>query len=461
MLSFVKSVVANQFSDHPVQFKHRVDGTKALMEAILKKCIPDLAEGSLFLVNPLLLLGHTQTAYTALKQFENIDRVHYKRRLLTMESDKKWYEVEGEKLAYDRWGGELTFAIDYVVPELATDPDHSRFKPDLQIYDLPPRTEYLNPANEHELLANEDKPLVIALHGLSGGSYELYIRAFLSEITGPNYNFDAMVLNARGCANHTLTSPQLFNGLWTNDLRYLINEHIRTNWPNKRVYLIGFSLGGAIMANYLGQELEDVWSGIRGAAVMGTPWDFPDSLVNLRELVIGYNVYLPKMCQNLVRLMNTHGMALLVDPTMQKTMENLKDKEPKRLKQFDDFFTLRLFGFNLADEYYRHALPNQRLMKVRVPTVIVSSLDDPITGHRTLPRAEVALNPYVLLVTTSIGGHLGWFRLNGSRWYPKPVSQLFAELDKNWTLDKLTVSQDTLPIDVAKVWKFDRLAYKY
>lgn len=326
---------------------------------------------------------------------------------------------------------------------------------------MPPRTEYLNPANEHELLANEDKPLVIALHGLSGGSYELYIRAFLSEITGPNYNFDAMVLNARGCANHTLTSPQLFNGLWTNDLRYLINEHIRTNWPNKRVYLIGFSLGSAIMANYLGQELEDVWTGIRGAAVMGTPWDFPDSLVNLRELVIGYNVYLPKMCQNLVRLMNTHGMALLVDPTMQKTMENLKDKEPKRLKQFDDFFTLRLFGFNLADEYYRHALPNQRLMKVRVPTVIVSSLDDPITGHRTLPRAEVALNPYVLLVTTSIGGHLGWFRLNGSRWYPKPVSQLFAELDKNWTLDKLTVSQDTLPIDVAKVWKFDRLAYKY
>lgn len=454
---FVKLVVDTQFSEHPIHFVHQQNGSVHTMELILRLLVPDMTAGLLFFVNPLLLLGHTQTAYTGLQKFDHVDHVWYKRRILTIASDKKFYEVDGDKLAYDKWHGHLTIAVDYVVPESALDANHLEFKPESQVYDLPPRTEYLDPAKEQELL-DSDKPLVIALHGLLGGSYELYIRAFLHEITQEPYNFDALVINARGCANHTITSPQLFNGLWTNDLRYLINEHIKEKWPHKRVYMIGFSLGGAILANYLGQELDRVWPNIKAAAIMGTPWDFPDSSVNLKQLVIGYNVYSPTMCSNLLRLLSIHGTMIEMDEDSKKQLEVLKTKEPKKLKQFDNFFTLRLFGFNSADEYYRHASPNQRLLKVRVPTVIVLLLDDPITGYRTLPRSEVKLNPYVLLVTTTIGGHLGWFQLNGRRWYPSRILKLFTELDQ-YKVD--TDDTPELPRDVSKVWKHDQLAFEF
>jgi hypothetical protein len=33
--------------------------------------------------------------------------------------------------------------------------------------------------------------------------------------------------------------------------------------------------------------------------------------------------------------------------------------------------------------------------------------------------------PYGVMLTTSWGGHLGWFELGGDRWFVKPVSDIF------------------------------------
>lgn len=461
MLGWLKSRVENSTPRFPVKFAKKDGSESATLKEIVSQAVPELHQGWYFYVNPVLLSGHSQTAYTALNKFEKIDLVHYKRRIINVESDKRFYEVDGEKLKYDQWEGESCFAVDYVVPESASDADHLRFKPESQTRPLPPRTEYLDPALEPSLLEDDSKPLIIALHGLSGGSYESYIRAVLSQITTEQYGFDAMVLNARGCANHTLTSPQLFNGIWTNDLRYLINEHIRPNWPNKRIYLMGFSLGGAILSNYLGQEGDDVYPMIKGAAVLGTPWDFLDSSIQLRESIIGHNVYSPAMCQNLVRLLDDHAEDSIFKkhPQVIEYLNRPADFKLQRLKDFDDFFTSRQFGFNNADAYYRCASPSQRVHKIRVPTVIISSMDDPITGYRTLPYSEVKINPYTFLVTTTIGGHLGWFKATGGRYYPEAVSKLFRELDANWSVDASSVPESELPIDLDKVWKHDRIVY--
>lgn len=457
VLGFFKSHVDNKYPTTPLKFTG-IDSGEATLEDILSHKVPELYKGASFWYNPLLPSGDFQTAYTGLKKFENVDKVCYKRRILNIELEDKTYEVEGEKLKYDDWEGRSTIAIDYVVPPGMEDASHEKYRPASQTKYLPPRTEYLNPEHEHKLLSDDSKPLVIALHGLSGGSYESYIRAFLSKVTDKPYDFDALVLNARGCANHTITSPQLFCGLWTNDLRYLINEHIRPNWPNKRIYLIGFSLGGAICANYLGQEADNIYHNIKGGAIMGCPWDFPDSCIQLQSSLLGSHIYSPKMCNNLVDLLNEHYEGHLRSNSLvdayKKNPENFK---LGKLKDFDDNFTSKLFGFNCADEYYRHASPIQRLLKVRVPLVIVNSIDDPVIGYRTLPFNEVRLNPFTALVTTTTGGHLGWFDYKGNRWYADPISRLFKELDDNWTFNEKSVEGKDLPVDTTKFWKYDRI----
>lgn len=457
VLGFLRSHVDNLFPNTPIKLQGKCLEETTISE-ILSSKVPELYKGASFWYNPLLPSGHFQTAYTGLSKFENVDKVCYKRRILTIDLENKRYEVDGEKLKYDDWDGRSTIAIDYVVPDGLSDPEHNKYRPATQTKNLPPRTEYLNPEHEHELLSDDSRPLVIALHGLSGGSYESYIRAFLSKVTSKPYDFDALVLNARGCANHTITSPQLFCGLWTNDLRYLINEHIIPNWPNKRIFLIGFSLGGAICANYLGQETDLVYHNIKGSAIMGCPWDFPDSCIQLQSGLLGNNIYSPKMCSNLVDLLNEHYEGhLRNNPLVQSYKENPENFKLNKLKDFDDNFTSKLFGFNCADEYYRHASPIQRLLKVRVPLIIVNSIDDPIIGYRTLPFNEVKLNPFTSLVTTTIGGHLGWFDYQGKRWYADPISKLFKELDDNWTVNSKSIDDKDLPIDITKSWKYDRI----
>ena len=51
--------------------------------------------------------------------------------------------------------------------------------------------------------------------------------------------------------------------------------------------------------------------------------------------------------------------------------------------------------------------------------------DNPqIAVKEAIPFQEVRQNPFVVLCTTSLGGHLSWFESGGGRWFAKPVSQL-------------------------------------
>lgn len=459
MVAF-RSHVQNSVPRTPVSFTGP-KGTSTLSK-IVASAAPEFAHNAKFYVNPLLGNGHLMTAYTGVNEFNNVDKVCYKRLLLTVQD--KPYVAHGITHKYDTWGGKSTFSVDVAVPETHLTGSPDQFRPQLQTRPLPPRTEYVEPEVGASILSNEEKPLVIALHGLSGGSYEAYIRAFLHVVTLEPYNFDAVVVNSRGCAQHTITSPQLFCGLWTNDIRYFINEYVKVHWPNRRIYLIGFSLGGAILANYLGQEGDEVYANIRAAVCAGAPFDFTSSHELLMASYIGSRLYSPTMCTNLLKLLNETYDDKSHFTSNELTSDLIRDLKKKqndlpvmRLVDFDDNFTSKLFGFNLAAEYYRHASPNQRLMRVRVPLVILSSRDDPITGNKSLPEPEVRENPYTMMVTTSVGGHLGWFDYLGRRWYPVPLSKLFKELDDNWVVDRASLAPEDLPRDLLNTWKLDRL----
>lgn len=455
---------------------------KSSFSQIIKNIAPLFVDGSSFLYNPLLFNGHLQTAYTALGGFDDVDLINYGRRLLHVDPENKGYKVGPDVLLYDRFKGESTFTFDIVKGKSTVNLDSSstvasvlESSPDaFSLADLeggafpevkipasqdaaflPPRTHFISEEEERHLLGDSSRPLLIALHGLSGGSYEAYVRSVLLEITSSEYNFDALVVNSRGCAGHSITSPQLFNGLWTNDIRYFINEYMAKNYPEKKIFLIGFSLGGGILANFLAQESDSVYKNILGAAVVGTPWDFLDSNIFLDGTMLGDKVYSPVMSQNLQKLVIEQQDVLKSNPIVQKFLEDPKLFNLEKLHDFDEAFTSKLFGFNNHREYYRRASPAQRLQKVRVPMLVLSSKDDPICGDRTIPYLEVRRNPYTFLVTTSVGGHLGWFKLGGGRWYPQPVSQVFSELFKNWTINK--APEESLPNSEETYWKHDRL----
>lgn len=112
---------------------------------------------------------------------------------------------------------------------------------------LPPRTTYFNEQEIGEIGSDDSKPMLVTLHGLAGGSNEIYLRHVLAPLTTEG-GWEACVVNSRGCAMSKITSNVLYNARATWDVRQAVNW-LREKFPNRPLFGIGFSLGANIMTN--------------------------------------------------------------------------------------------------------------------------------------------------------------------------------------------------------------------
>lgn len=231
-------------SETPLVLKKKNGPQRALSE-ICKDAIPPCN------LNPFLFNGHLQTFWTAAK-FDG-PAIHYKRRVFEQEDPA----FKGH------------FTVDFVVSPPASSgmaedggPEDAGLREDpvgVGHLSLPPRTTYFT-NKEFDGLASEDtKPLLVTLHGLSGGSYENYLRYVLEplvraspegEKTGgvSGGEWEALVVNSRGCAGSKITTSILYNARATWDVRQVV-KWARKTWPKRPIYGIGYSLGANILTN--------------------------------------------------------------------------------------------------------------------------------------------------------------------------------------------------------------------
>ncbi|QRW07497.1 alpha/beta hydrolase family protein [Ceratobasidium sp. AG-Ba] len=101
------------------------------------------------------------------------------------------------------------------------------------------------PRKEDRVLPPET-PILVVLHGLSGGSHESYVRSILSQVCAPTstggLGYRAVVVNFRGCAGVPLTSPQFYSAGHTDDIRTALS-YIQKTYPLAKLTGLGFSLG--------------------------------------------------------------------------------------------------------------------------------------------------------------------------------------------------------------------------
>lgn len=65
------------------------------------------------------------------------------------------------------------------------------------------------------------------------------------------------------------------------------------------------------------------------------------------------------------------------------------------------------------------------VLDVNIPVFVLGACDDPIVCYKGVPLEELKANPNIIVLDTSVGGHLSWFSgvRNPERWYHKPVIQ--------------------------------------
>ncbi|KAF9906492.1 hypothetical protein BX616_000713 [Lobosporangium transversale] len=337
------------------------------IDYIKRKCpsLVDRSKGAVFKPTLWMTSGHLQTAYAAYINFTTRYLIDYQRELLSTPD-----------------GG--TVSIDW--------------------------------APSFEKKPVDDTPTLVILHGLTGGSYESYIRSLIEVLT-QEHGYRCVVFNARACADTDLTSAQLYCGSWTDDLRMVV-KHIRKTLPEAKLMSIGFSLGSNILMNYMGEEGDQCE--FMGAISVGNPYDLMGTCYNMERGFLGHNLYSPAMGGNLKRIFFKHAKMF------ENTDIDIEDvRRGVTIRDFDDRVTRKIFKYRTVHEYYRMASCCQRILDIKRPFLCLSALDDPIAIAECIPRDEIKGNPFGLLVTTARGGHLGWFEgfFSQDRWCTKPLSE--------------------------------------
>ncbi|KAL4988998.1 Alpha/Beta hydrolase protein [Aspergillus falconensis] len=363
-------------------------------------------------LNPLLFNGHLQTCWTTMK-FDNVP-VYYKRWVF--EADSAAYKGQ--------------FAVDFVVepygapknPE-AIDAERKYTLPS----GLPERTAMFSEDEFAALPSNDTKPMLVVLHGLSGGSHELYLRHVVHPLIADG-GWEACVINSRGCAQTKISTGILYNARATWDVRQTV-KWLRAAFPNRPLFGIGFSLGANILTNYLGEEGDACQ--LKAAVLCANPWNLEVSSVAMQSNFMGLKVYSKVMGASMKKLFEQHADQVIKNSRV--------DAEAIRnvtyLHEFDRVLQCAVWGYPTEGAYYRDASSIDSLLSIRIPFFVVQAEDDPIVTVKAVPFQEIAQTPYGVMMTTSWGGHLGWFEFGGGRWFVKPVTNFLNmmahEIDLN------------------------------
>jgi predicted alpha/beta-fold hydrolase len=131
------------------------------------------------------------------------------------------------------------FTVDFVVPK-------AEGAEDVKDETLPERTTHYGGGELEKTASGDDTPMLVCLHGLTGGSHEVYLREVVAPLTAAGWA--ACVINGRGCAQSKITTPWLFNARATWDLRQTV-QYLQKEFPNRPLYAVGFSLGANIMTS--------------------------------------------------------------------------------------------------------------------------------------------------------------------------------------------------------------------
>jgi len=303
-------------------------------------------------LNPLLFNGHLQTMYTARK--DPGPPIHYKRRIF--ESNHSVYPGH--------------FAVDFVVSQ--EEGEKALLERNERVDELPERTTTFTSPEWDALPSTDTKPLLIALHGLTGGSHEVYLREPLAPLTACGWT--ACVVNGRGCALSKITTPQMFNSRATWDVRQTVLT-LRDMFPNRPLYAVGFSLGANILTNYLGEEGSECV--LRAAVACSNPWNLEICNVALQSTYLGLEVYCRTMGQNLKRLYELHKEQILKNPGIDKE----KVESSRYLFEFDRHVQCPTWGYPTEGAYYRDAQSVDAVCAVRVPFLGINCEDDPVCLH--------------------------------------------------------------------------------
>ncbi len=254
-------------------------------------------------------------------------------------------------------------------------------------------------------------PLVIVLHGLEGSSQASYVRGLTA--TARAAGLATCALNFRGCSGTLNRLPRFYHSGETGDLAALVDRLV-SEQPGRPLGLVGFSLGGNVVAKYLGERGDDMPFEVRAASVVSVPFDLAACARALDGPGVQARIYRGLFIRSLKAKARAKAAAL--GPRFPKEVDAARAARARTFAEIDGWFTAPLHGFASAEDYWQRCSSGPLLGGVRRPLLALSAHDDPFVPGESLPVSVARGNPLVQLQVTAQGGHLAF--VNGPPWAP-------------------------------------------
>jgi len=314
-----------------------------------------------------------------------------------------WFRGRHRMTVYG-WAGRRTFPA---LPEA-----------DLRLFTLSPVTTVM--ARCHWQPDRAACPTVLLLHGLEGSSDARYMKGIADKAYRRGFN--ALRLNQRNCGETDHLSEGLYHSGLAEDPRGVIRELIEHDGL-RSLAVAGYSLGGNVALRLAGEDGADAPPELKAVCAVSPP------------IELGVCMDLMEHPSN--RLYEWHFMLDLRRRMRVKARlyPHLYDVSGLRglwsVRGFDDRYTAPHHGFRDAADYYQRASAMRVVDRIRIPTLVITSRDDPFIAVEPFSDPQLTNNPFVSVMMTDHGGHCGFIeRPSGDYdgyWAEQTVVDFIAE----------------------------------
>jgi uncharacterized protein len=265
------------------------------------------------------------------------------------------------------------------------------------------------------LVLHDDRPedwqdgdaTCVLVHGLAGCHESGYMRRIALKLSDRGVRVFRM--DMRGCgAGEDLARGTTHCGRWADAASAI--GFVAREAPGSPTTLVGFSLGGTIALNMVGESGSASCGNLVGVLAVCPPIDL-HSVKRRFDAPTGRAYdrhFVSELWRKTVRRMQGWDELRSIDWS----------RRPRRLREFDALVTAPLAGFASVDDYYTLTSPGPRLSSIRVPTTILAAADDPVVPSEPLEQARHS--DAVEVFITQHGGHLGY------------VGRLADDPDRRW-----------------------------
>lgn len=250
-------------------------------------------------------------------------------------------------------------------------------------------------------------PTLALVHGLEGSSESAYMRTLAAKAFAAGFN--VLRINQRNCGGTERLTATLYHSGLSADFCAVLFELIECDTLGQ-VFFAGFSMGGNLVLKMAGELGASAPRQLRGICAVCPTLDLaacvdalerPENRLYQWHFVSQLKVRMRRKAKLFPGKFELNGMS-----------------GARTVREFDEAVTAPCCGYRNAADYYERASAMRVARRIAVPTLILTSKDDPVVPFESFNAPEIAGNPQIEVAATDFGGHCAFIsRTSGAERY--------------------------------------------